>query len=247
MKKQILSAMTLALLGTTFLACTGDDSNPAAPPSTDASTDHTTTDATPGSDATPPGNDGGADTGPNTPAPPTLGAQIDRFGRPAVNTALNNSFEADATKAGAAKDAYNADSDPKGWVAKYTPEFEKNLAILDSLDTSATAGSGCGNQAFADANKTDATRYATLAGVLAADMQWVNTASTTCSQYLAVELNATGAKANTDCGGRALSYDVIEVTYSAVAGVGLSGFGSGVTAVDAKVNGKTFPYLAAPQ
>ena len=35
-----------------------------------------------------------ADTSP--PAPPALGAQIERMGRPAINTALNHTFDGDA-------------------------------------------------------------------------------------------------------------------------------------------------------
>jgi hypothetical protein len=180
--------------------------------------------------------------------------QIDRFGRPAVNTALNHAFDPDASAAGAAKDLYNADTEAGAWAATYTPEIEKNLAILDSLDTS-DAGNGCGNQPFAN-NDAGAARYSFLAGVLANDMMWVNTAATTCSQYLGVELLATGVLPNdggaeggptNQCGGRTLTYDVIQTTYSIVSGVGLSGFGSGVNAVASKVDGTTFPYLATPQ
>src|SRR5438045_6193332 len=53
------------------------------------------------------GPDGATDGG-GPPAPPALGAQIDRMGRPAINTALNNTFNADAASKGKAKDAYNA-------------------------------------------------------------------------------------------------------------------------------------------
>ncbi|NVB79330.1 MAG: DUF4331 family protein [Kofleriaceae bacterium] len=68
------------------------------------------------------------------PAAPALGAQIDRMGRPAVNTVLTKGFTADQTAAGAAKDAYNADSSPANWLTN-VPEFMKNLATLDALDT----------------------------------------------------------------------------------------------------------------
>jgi hypothetical protein len=39
---------------------------------------------------------------------PALGAQVDRMGRPAINTAANNTFNTNAVAADAAKDAYNA-------------------------------------------------------------------------------------------------------------------------------------------
>jgi hypothetical protein len=175
--------------------------------------------------------------GMTTPAPPKLGTQIDRFGRPAINTALNHAFDpVDATK-GAAKDAYNQQSDPTTWTTN-AKEFAGNLAILDSLDTK------CGNQLLAGPMPV-AGRYDTLAGALANDRVYVNTAGTMCSTYLAVEANATGILMNTDCGGRKLDYDVIDTSYSALAAGAFSGVGDGVAA-DADTKGTMFPYLAAP-
>lgn len=75
----------------------------------------------------------------NCPAAPTLGAQIDRMGRPTINTALTHGFSVPATAA-PEKDEYNQDSNPSGWVAANAAEFMKNLAIIDSLDTGL-----CGN------------------------------------------------------------------------------------------------------
>jgi hypothetical protein len=187
------------------------------------------------------------------PPPPTLGAQIDRFGRPAINTALNHSFDSNSATAGTAKDTYNADNVESNWTS-YKAEFAKNLAILDSLDTTDTTN-GCGNQLFAQAD-AGAGRYDTFAGVLANDRMWVNTAATNCSQYFGVELIATGVLAadagpdggpTNECGGRKLTYDVIQTTYSAAALGTVSGFGSGVSAVASKTSGTTFPYLAPPQ
>jgi hypothetical protein len=100
--------------------------------------------------------------------------QIDRMGRPAINTALNHAFDGDATATAAAKKAYNEQADPATWLAN-VPEFQKNLAIIDALDTgmcgngkcetgetgtttgncmadcgttAAGTGNGCGNQAL---------------------------------------------------------------------------------------------------
>jgi hypothetical protein len=177
--------------------------------------------------------------GGTNPAPPTAGAQIDRMGRPAVSTALNHTFDTDDAAKGAAKDEYNSNADPKSW-SKYVGEMEANLAILDALDGT------CGNQLFADKAKTDATRYGTLAGVLADDRLWVNTASTTCTTYLGVEANATKAIPNTDCGGRKPSYEVMKLTYT-IAAVGMvsTAVSDGTTPVAAKTTVATFPYLAA--
>jgi hypothetical protein len=184
------------------------------------------------------------------PAPPTLGIEIDRFGRPAVNTALDHTFDnSDGGAKGAAKDAYNANSDAGSWVAAYTAEFEKNLAIYDSLDTTADA-SGCGNQIFASpAADAGPSRYSKLASVLADDRMWINTGSANCTQYLGVELVATGVLKAADggpadqCGGRTPGEDVIDTTYSAVAAGALSGVTDGVSANVAKTTVTSFPYF----
>lgn len=177
-------------------------------------------------------NDGGSDSG--IPAPPTLKTQVDRMGRPAINTALNHVFDTDAGSQGVAKDAYNADKNQATWGTSYGPEFAKNLAIFDALDTV------CGNAAGYSISNS----YSALAGLTADDRLYLKTdSSTSAAGYLAVELNKTGIKANTDMGGRMLTYDVIDVTYGAVSGV-LTGVPDGITADSTKTSGTTFPYLA---
>jgi hypothetical protein len=176
-------------------------------------------------------------TGMTTPPAPVLGKQIDRFGRPAINTALNHSFDKDPMAAGKAKDAYNAEADASMWATLAAPQFAGNLAILDGLDTK------CGNQIAAGPTPT-AGRYAALAGVLADDRVWLNTAATACTTYLAVEADFLG-NANMDCGGRKLDYDVIDASYTALATGGAGAVGDGVAA-DADTKGATFPYLAGP-
>ncbi len=188
-----------------------------------------------GSTAT--GGSGGTG-GSGNPKAPTLGPQIDRMGRPAINTALNHTFDLDATAKDTAKDAYNANGDPTKW-ANYVGEFETNLAILDSLDMD------CGNQILADKSKTDKSRYATLAGVFVDDRLYVNTEGAKCDTYLGVEANAVGIP-NSDCGGRTLKYDVIETSYSALAAGVLTGIDDTITISDA-AKGETFPYLIDPQ
>lgn len=168
---------------------------------------------------------------------PSLGTQIDRMGRPAINTVLNKTFEANDTVANMGKDAWNANANRSTW-SQYVPEIQTNLAILDSLDTN------CGNQLLADKNKTDPTRYATLAGMFADDRLYVNIASTTCIFYLGVEANAIGV-VNMDCGGRTLAYDVIDNSYSALISGAFIGIADDVPASNA-AKGTTFPYLANP-
>ncbi|MBK8256548.1 MAG: hypothetical protein IPK82_28245 [Polyangiaceae bacterium] len=189
-----------------------------------------------GSGAT--GGSGGTG-GSSIPAPPTLGKQIDRMGRPAINTAANNTFNDNPEQADQAKDAYNADGSVSTWASSYAGEIGKNLAILDGLDTV------CGNQLLADGAKNDPTRYAGLAGALADDRLYVNTAGASCTTYLAVEADATGILANNDCGGRRLSYDVIDISYSALAAGALSGVSDDVDALPA-AQSEVFPHLIAP-
>jgi len=169
---------------------------------------------------------------------PSLGLQIDRMGRPAINTALNATFESDAEIKGAAKDAYNA-AGPATW-SSFEGEIKKNLAILDSLDTN------CGNQLLAGAG---ANRYATLASVLANDQIFVNSASGTCGVYLGLEGEFVGAlKAGEGgCGGRTPVDDVIERSYSVLAAGILAGVDDTITKDDADHDITTFPWLAAPK
>lgn len=176
------------------------------------------------------------------PPPPTLGTQIDRIGRPAINTALNNGFDGDAGAAGSAKDAYNADGTPSDWAANYTAQFAANLAIIDAVD------GVCGNQLIYDFGNADAgataTSYSTLATVLTDDRLYLNTAGTTDAQYLAVEANFLGIT-NNDQGGRGLPFPVMDVTYSVLAIGALTGVTNGIPANEVPFL-TTFPYLAAP-
>ena len=177
------------------------------------------------------GNDaGGNDAGVNNPAPPTLGAQVDRQGRSVVNTVLIHGFDSNAAAKGTAKDAYNA-ATPATWPS-FKGEIAKNLAILDSVDGM------CGNQLLAGTSAV-AGRYDALAGVLADDQLFVNTATGTCTQYFAVELGMAG-----DCGGRAPTYDTIDVTLSAAAIGMASGVTDGIAADDKAQSKTTFPFLA---
>jgi hypothetical protein len=172
--------------------------------------------------------------------PPALGTQIDRLGRPAINTAITDPFDANATTHGSKQDMYNA-ATPAAAKTTFEASFEANLAILDSLDTV------CGNQFAADKTKTDATRYKALADVFLDDQLYVDTSSATCAVYLGVEANATGIIPNTDCGGRTLTEDVIDESYSLLAIGMTSGVTDGVSADDhVAAQTTTFPFLAPP-
>jgi hypothetical protein len=184
-----------------------------------------------------------------TPPPPTLKSQIDRMGRPGINTALNHTFDPmDATK-GMAKDTYNAAAQ-QTW-ATFIPEFAKNQAILDGLDTV------CGNQVGAGlAGDVDAgTEYAFLAAVLADDQLYVDTtvskSDSTLLNYLAVEGGALSSMAPTYCGGRTPLDDVMKISYAVLSGTASTGnlVDDGVVkdadpATPASLT--TFPFLNAP-
>jgi hypothetical protein len=234
--------IALGVIGVAGYGCGDDDDNPSTP-KPDAAV--ITPDAAKQDTSTP-------DTGPTKPAIPTLGAQIDRMGRPAVATALISAFEANAANKGTAKDNYNKDGTQTAWAGAYSGPVGGHLAIYDGLDVTAAPGDGCGNQLLAKdgglaSNANNATVYGGLAGALADDRLWLNTAGTTAAQYLAVEANATKVALNNDRGGRTLTYDVIDVTYSALAVGDVSGLVKDDIAADtAKTGGMAFPYLAAP-
>jgi len=247
----MIKQLSTLLVGGLFAFGCGDDGTPAH---IDGPVNH---DDAPKMDAPP------------NPAPPTLGAQVDRMGRPAINTALNHAFDADATRCGAAKDAYNQDGDRASWVdasnKPYVVEFALNLAVLDALDVGAQDGSGnvigkCGNQfgyngSLLGGGSATAQSYGLLATALADDRLTLETSKTTCTKYLAVEQSilSGGAIPINSCGGRAPSYDVIDISYSALT-LGASGFGSGGTvplvgdgvAQHADTSDTAFPFLGPP-
>jgi len=220
------------------------------------------------------GGGGGSDpaAAPNFPAAPTLGAQIDRLGRPAINAMLNATLrDTDAATIVAKKDAYNQASEPATWATTMlttTPartvrdEIAINLGILDVLDQGAFpntmgAGAGCGTSLFYNGGAgttPTATSYDALAGMLADDMLHVDTTKTACNVYLAVELGVITGAGNTTCGGRMPTTDVIDFSYSALA-AGLAGFdipaGFAPLVVDgvgphADVSDAVFPFLGTP-
>jgi hypothetical protein len=187
------------------------------------------------------------------PPPPMLGAQIDRIGRAAVNTALNHGFDP-SPAAQTAKVAYNEMTGFAQWlVPANVGEFMKNLAFIDVLDsgicgnancetgeTNGTcaadcptaaqvgAGNGCGNQVLfngmaAGGGTPTAASYQQLGTLLAEDELYLDTGKTNCSFYLGVEFGVVTGGGNSTCGGRTPTYDVIDFSFSMLA-MGLKGF-----------------------
>jgi hypothetical protein len=169
---------------------------------------------------------------------PDLGAQIDRTGRAAINTALNQTFSDDTDAKGMAKDAYNQ-AGRELW-SEFVPAFEGSLAILDALD------GACGNQLLAS-DEGDAGRYNTLAGILSDDQLYVHSERGECGTYLGLEAEIVGAlpEGAGGCGGRMLADDVIERSYSVLAAGILAGVDDLVTEDDGD-HSDVFPFVGAP-
>jgi hypothetical protein len=192
-----------------------------------------------GGNDNPDANTPGIDANEGPPDKPALGDQMDRMGRPAINTALNHAFDPDETTKQAAKDAWNENDARSTWLAAFAADVRGGLGIIDGIDAN------CGNQLGADLDPT--TRYAALAGLLTDDEVYVNSAPTGgCNSYLAVEANALGIVPNDDCGGRVMSYDVIETSYSSLAAGVLSGVDDGIADEAVASDPTTFPFLADP-
>jgi len=242
-----------ALLGFTVGCSKKGENNNDAPPAGDAPADQA-----PPADAPP------------VPPAPAIGAQIDRMGRPVINTALVALVNTSAAETTAMKDAYNHASNPATWrTTELIPgrtieqEFMANLALLDVLDAGLANG-GCGNQLLynnvaAGGGTPDATSYKTLADILADDRLYVDTTKKVCGKYLNVEFDVATGVAHTDCGGRAPTNDVGDTSYSVLL-AGLKGFstdgkltplindGGGVTKVVVHLDTTdlAFPFFGPP-
>lgn len=143
--------------------------------------------------------------------------QVDRMGRPGVNTVAINVLPNTGT---ALKDAYNRASDPASWAALFRAEIQSNLAALDTLD------GVVGNALLPPA---------TLAGVLVDDRLIVDMSKPNCDAYLAVELGLPS------CGGRTLARDVIDDSLGAIVGPGVSD-----NVANDSVFLNDFPFLGRP-
>jgi hypothetical protein len=174
------------------------------------------------------------------PLPPLVGTQIDRMGRPAVNTALTNPFALTPGKTtDQVKNEYNA-ATQQNWPS-YGPQpyISINLAVFDALDGT------CGNQGGSlYTTPASATSYNRLASILADDR--INLMSTIgrCTTFLAVELGTTN-----DCGGRTPLMDVIDSLYTFLSGSTVAvvdGVAADPDGVPTPPSVSTFPFLLPP-
>ena len=141
--------------------------------------------------------------------------QVDRMGRPGINTAL-----IDLLASTGKKDQYNQAEDLSSWSPLFENEIANNLAALDTLDGIV------GNNLLPPM---------ILASVLVDDRLLVDVSNPVCDAYLAVELGVN------QCGGRTLERDVIDDTFGAVVGPGVSDFVGNTSVFLAD-----FPFLGQP-
>ena len=173
------------------------------------------------------------------PATPGLGEQIERVGRPLIKNGLIGPL-APAAVSDQRKEEYNRVARAR-W-SQFVPDLERTLGLYDGFDGK------CGNGWLA-ANKGEAShRYRELARALADDRLWINSASTVCTRFLAVELSALGTSgaATSDCGGRTPNYDAVDVLRSLWATGQTKGIDDGVDHDDHVHSTTEFPFLAEP-
>jgi hypothetical protein len=183
------------------------------------------------------------------PGVPRRGVQIDRVGRPLINTLLTNPFDLYRPPAATVNDtsdqtraAYNADSGSESmWVKNWSPAIAQHLGYFDGLDGQCSSGSAATNQLGFGVTLP---AYGLLARVLASDQLLVDTSRTVCKTYLAVEQRALGLDPTlTDCGGRTLDIDVVDRTYTLLTNPTMP-LSDGVTR--AASASSAFPYFPPP-
>jgi hypothetical protein len=168
------------------------------------------------------------------------GKPLDRMARPFVdNTLLGVSPFSTDDASGVLRQEYNQALPSNS--ARFVASLEKSLAFQDSLDGQ------CGNQVLAETEESPA-RYRALAKVFADDRLWVNTASSVCTQFFAVELaNLAGRKElRDDCGGRAPTYDTSNVLRSLLIAGATTGVTDGLHQDEHPPSATAFPFLAPP-
>ena len=175
-----------------------------------------------------------------TPALPPLGEQIERDARPLIKNALVGGPLAGDADSYRRREAYNRAA-RTDW-ARFAGDIANTLGLYDGLD------GDCGSQWLADSTAHPSLRYTALATLLADDRLWVNSAATTCTQFLAVELAAFHSPDADpgDCGGRTPTEDASNIFRSLLANGTQRGVDDGLSR-DEKVHSvTTFPFLASP-
>ena len=168
------------------------------------------------------------------------GKPLDHMARPFVaNTLLGAAPFSTDDASGLLRQQFN-EALP-GASARFVPKLQESLAFQDSLD------GRCGNEILAPPKDSPA-RYRALAEVFADDRLWVNSASSVCTQFFAVELaKLAGEKTSrSDCGGRAPTYDTSNVWRSLLIAGTPTGISDGLHQDEHPPSATVFPFLAPP-
>jgi hypothetical protein len=165
--------------------------------------------------------------------------QLDRVGRPLTKNALLGLNAADEV-GNRLKELWNAAIPSRS--ARFIPEIQKGLALYDGFD------GVCGNQFLANSEAAPSKRYHALAAVLTDDRLWVNSASSNCTQFFAVELAGLAEQSAllNDCGGRAPNYNASNVWRSLLVKGTTSGIDDGLDHDEHEPSATAFPFLTAP-
>jgi hypothetical protein len=170
----------------------------------------------------------------------TAGKQVDRMARPFVeNTLLGIAPFSPDDASGLLRQRFNSTAPGDG--AQFVGDLRKGLAFQDSLD------GVCGNQLLADSSG-EPSRYQALSRVFADDRLWVNSASSVCTQFFAVELASLRPEESlrSDCGGRTPTYDTSNVWRSLLIAGTLTGVTDGLPQDEHPPSATEFPFLAPP-
>ena len=169
--------------------------------------------------------------------PPVLGAAIDLIGRPLIANMLIGTLDPDELR-DARKDKFNS-SGPPEW-SQFSTDIERTLGLFDGYDGK------CGNQWLANREALPELRYQTLAKILADDRIWINSKSSVCTQYLAVELSKFTNKSSwsNDCGGRTPNYNANAIFRSLLVRGTIDVIDDGLERDDAEHSTSIFPFLA---
>jgi len=163
--------------------------------------------------------------------------QIDRAGRVLTGNALLGTI-AGGDESNRLKEAYNAATPADG--ERFVAEIEKGLALYDGFDGL------CGNQLLAG-SRAEPHRYRALARMLADDRLWLNSAAPVCTTLMSVETAAlAGWSTASDCGGRAPSYNAVNLYRSLLVAGDYTAISDGLSRDEKTLSDADFPFLSPP-
>ena len=168
------------------------------------------------------------------------GKRLDRMARPFVaNTLLGAAPFSTDDASGLLRQKFNEVRAQE--AAAFVEHLRKSLAFQDSLD------GRCGNQLLAGPQETPA-RYDQLAKIFTDDRLWVNSASSVCTQFFAVELASVGGQnaLTADCGGRSPTYDTSNVWRSLLIAGTTRNITDGLHQDEHSPSDSVFPFLGPP-